>query len=176
MVLEWEEGIAPTWSGCDLPALVTSAGAPPRVPFALDGSAAFGDVSAAEGSGRVAPDPAAGADAAQAVTCRIKVQLFGVQLRDDSQMEACNSGGGDEWLTVWEKEVVFSDDSAHVARVAQMSQAQRQHAQQAKVRVSQQPCLIHRVLPLRPRVRQSADQFMPTVNGPSSARLTAATA
>ena len=34
---------------------------------------------------------------------------------------------------VWEKELLFSDDSQHLARVAQMSQAQRKHADQAQV-------------------------------------------
>jgi hypothetical protein len=126
VVLEWDESARPAWPGCELPQLVTAAGAAARVPVSTGGLAAFGDVSAAEGSGWLVPDPDGADGAAAAVTCRIKVQLKGVVLGGDEQ-------AAKGWVVIWEKEMLFSDDSQHLANVAMMSQAQRKHAVQAKV-------------------------------------------
>lgn len=128
MALEWDDACMPTWPGCELPSLITSNDAPPALPISADGAAHFGDVLVATGSGRVAPDPSAPPNAPAAVTCRLRVQLSGVLLGGDG-----GGGGAEVWETVWEREVLFSDDSAHLARVAEMSQAQRQHAAEAQV-------------------------------------------
>jgi hypothetical protein len=63
-----------------------------------------------------------------AVNLWVRVQLRGVHLLGAA--ESCNT---DTWLTVWEKELHFSDDSQHLLRVVEMSQAQKQYARHAKV-------------------------------------------
>lgn len=40
------------------------------------------------------------------------------------------------WCTIWEKELLFSDDAHHMAKVVEMSQAQRKHAAKAQVHPS----------------------------------------
>ena len=128
VVLDWDDATRPTWPGCELPILETSHSAGPMRPLSPDGSIGFGDVLVATGTGRVAREPGAGSAAVAAVTCRVKVQLKGVELLGAEGVDFR------EWLTVWEKELLFSDDAATVARVAEMSQAQKRHAAHAKVR------------------------------------------
>ena len=38
------------------------------------------------------------------------------------------------WGTIWEKELLFSDDAHHMAKLVEYSQAQRKHAAKAQVR------------------------------------------
>jgi hypothetical protein len=127
VVLDWDS-MRPDWPGCELPSLITTISSEDTVQdLTLDGSVMFGDVLVATGTGRAAPDPAAGSGV-PAMNIWIRVQLHGVHLLGAA--ESCNP---DAWLTVWEKELHFSDDSQHLTRVAEMSQAQRQHARHAKV-------------------------------------------
>jgi hypothetical protein len=132
VLLTWDEASTPSWPGCVLPTLVTTFDAPPLLPVSVDGSIAFGDVVVATGTGRVTPDPSAGPGATAVLNCRVKVQLRRVDL-GDAGAESSREGG---WLTVWEKEILFSDDASHLTKVAVMSQAQQKYAVQAKVR----PC------------------------------------
>lgn len=128
VILDWDHSTKPDWLGCELPSLITTVADECTVqPLSCDGSVAFGDVLVATGTGRVAPDPVAG-NRVPAVNLWVRVQLRGVHLLGAS--ESCNT---DAWLTVWEKELHFSDDSQHLLRVVEMSQAQKQHARHAKV-------------------------------------------
>lgn len=113
--------------GCELPRLLTSSGAAPQKPLDQNGAATFGDIVVEAGSGHAERDALAGPDAVAAMNLDVKVQLAGVQLDEDGEAE---EGG---WQTVWEKEVLFTDDARHLARVAEYTQVQRKHAAQAQV-------------------------------------------
>lgn len=129
MALCWQEA-GPPHGGCELPRLLTSSGAAPRKPVDLNGAASFGDIVVEAGSGRAERDAAGGPGAVAAMNLDVRVQLAGVQL-DEEEVAAGEEGG---WQTVWEKELLFSDDSQHLARVAEFSQVQRKHTAQAQVR------------------------------------------
>lgn len=75
VALQWQVGGEPSWGGCELPQLVTSAGSDPQKPLDMSGAVCFGDVLVLERSGRVIPDPDAGDGAPAAVNLCIKVQL-----------------------------------------------------------------------------------------------------
>lgn len=127
VVVCWQEASAPQ-DGCELPRLLTSSGAAPQKPVDMNGAVTFGDIVIDAGSGRAQPDPAAGTDAVAAMNLDIKVQLAGVRLDEEE-------GGAEQdgWQTVWEKEMLFTDDTQHLARVVEYTQAQRKHAAQAQV-------------------------------------------
>lgn len=131
VALQWGPEAEPTWPGCELPQLALPSGQLPHLQLTGEGLARFGDVSVVRGSGKVAPDPAGDSAAAAAVTLHIAVQLRQVQLAGAEQ-HALAEGG---WLTVWEKEIVFSDDGQFAERVALMSQVQRKHVANVQVRV-----------------------------------------
>lgn len=123
--LSWQ-GERPPQDGCELPRLLTSSGAAPQKAVDLNGAATFGDIVVEAGSGRAARDAAAGAGAVAAMNLDLRVQVAGVALDDEE-----GAAGG--WQTVWEKEILFTDDTQHLARVVEYSQAQRKHAAQAQV-------------------------------------------
>lgn len=131
--LSWQGDGAPQ-AGCVLPRLLTSSGAAPQKAVDLNGAATFGDIVVEAGSGRAARDEAAGASAVAAMNLDVRVQVAGVALDDEEG--AADAGG---WQTVWEKEILFTDDTQHLARVAEFSQAQRKHAAQAQVCASAGP-------------------------------------
>ena len=149
VLLEWDDESRPTWTGCALRALESSRAGGTRCGVALDGSVDFGDVLVATGTGRVRPDPAAEAAAPPGVNCRIRVQVRGIAL---AGMEAAGMALS-EWTMIWEKEMLFSDDAARAARVAELSQAQRRHAVQARVRTAK---ILWLILDLQSPVRLNA--------------------
>jgi hypothetical protein len=75
VTLLWQDGVEPSWGGCELPQLVTSAGSEPQKALDMSGAVCFGDILLLERSGRVTPDPDAGEGAPAAVNLCIKVQL-----------------------------------------------------------------------------------------------------
>eukprot|EP00892_Ulva_mutabilis_P012666 jgi/Ulvmu1/9772/UM056_0012.1 len=129
VVLCWQEGSAQQ-DRCELPRLLTSSGVAPQKEVNMNGAVSFGDIVVDEGSGRAQPNPAAGSDAVAAMNLDIKVQLVGVQLDEEEGGQGGVEEGG--WQTVWEKEVMFSDDAQHMARVVEYTQVQRKHAAQAQ--------------------------------------------
>jgi hypothetical protein len=130
VVLSWQEGGESASLGCELPHLVTSAGAEPVKALDMSGAVSFGDILIAEGSGKVPLDASNGTGTPAAVNLCVKVQVFGVQFEADA-----SEAGGDGWSTVWEKELLFTDDAQHMTRIAEYTQAQRKHALQAQVRL-----------------------------------------
>ena len=104
-------------------------GRAPLLQLSAEGLARFGDVSVAQGTGKLVPDPAGSDATAPAITLRIAVQLRQVPLAGAEQHPLAEGG----WLTVWEKEIVFSDDGPYAARVAAMSQMQRKHVADVQV-------------------------------------------
>eukprot|EP00775_Hariotina_reticulata_P002831 gene2831-3124_t len=89
-----------------------------------NGRAFFGDVAVEQDTGRMP------AGAGQAVPCSLEVQVL--LPRGKSKRGSSSSGGsaGSNWVTVWQRAVLFCDDSARIKKLQALQEQQKQVQQQ----------------------------------------------